>query len=65
MRTRTSSKGTVRAQEGSFERRDGVFLSFCREAAANPDQGYVFIIDEVNRGNLSKIFGELLMLIEA
>ena len=42
-----------------------MFLSFCREAAANPDQRYVFIIDEVNRGNLSKIFGELMMLIEA
>ena len=53
------------SEDGGFERRDGVFLSFCREAAANPDQRYVFIIDEVNRGNLSKIFGELLMLIEA
>ena len=42
-----------------------MFLSFCREAAANPDQRYVFIIDEVNRGSLSKIFGELPMLIEA
>ncbi len=50
---------------GGFELKDGVFHRFCERARANSDTPHVFIIDEINRGNLSRIFGELLMLIEA
>ena len=52
-------------ETGGFTLRSGVFLEFCRRAEASPDRPYVFIIDEINRGNLSRIFGELLMLLEA
>lgn len=50
--------------DDGFELQMGIFYTFCKKAEADPENDYFFIIDEINRGNLSKIFGELLMLIE-
>lgn len=49
---------------GGFEIKKGSFYNFCKEAQYDQEHEYFFIIDEINRGNLSKIFGELFMLIE-
>ena len=51
-------------KDDGFELKYGIFHSFCKLAAEAKEKDFFFIIDEINRGNMSKIFGELLMLIE-
>ncbi len=53
-----------RPNEDGFKLVDGVFYKFCKKAEKS-DKPHYFIIDEINRGNLSKIFGELMMLVES
>ncbi len=56
--------GDTEAGEIQYEIRAGVFKDLCRRARSAPDQRFAMVIDEINRGNISKIFGELITLIE-
>jgi len=58
-------KPRVINQQTVFEPKDGIFKELCKDAIGNPDKKYYLIIDEINRGDISRIFGELIMLIEA
>lgn len=49
----------------SYEYNRGIFKEICQQANSDPENNYLLIIDEINRGNISKIFGELITLIES
>ena len=61
--TTGGDQGATSAELG-YELRPGIFRTICKAATEAPDQNFVIIIDEINRGNIPKIFGELITLIE-
>lgn len=48
----------------AFDLRDGVFKQLCRDAVESPEQKFYLIVDEINRGDIPRIFGELLTTLE-
>lgn len=57
-------KGVTNDGNIKFELVDGVFKKFCKRAKENPDKDYYFVVDEINRANLSSVFGEALLCLE-
>lgn len=56
--------GYTFSENGAVNAKAGLFLEFCEKARTNTDKKYLFLIDEINRGNVSKAFGEIILTLD-